>query len=47
MISQGARNMVTGQWWPSVFPGLALGLTVYGYAVVGDGLRRYLDPTKR
>lgn len=47
MISQGARNMITGQWWPSVFPGLALGLTVYGYAVVGDGLRRYLDPTKR
>lgn len=47
MISIGARNMITGQWWPSVFPGLALGLTVYGYAVVGDGLRRYLDPTKR
>lgn len=47
MISQGARNMITGQWQPSVFPGLALGLTVYGYAVVGDGLRRFLDPTKR
>lgn len=47
MISQGARNMITGHWQPSIFPGLALGLTVYGYAVVGDGLRRYLDPTKR
>jgi peptide/nickel transport system permease protein len=47
MISQGARNMITGQWWPSLFPGLALGLTVLGYAIVGDGLRQYLDPTKR
>lgn len=47
MISVGARNMITGQWWPSVFPGLALGTTVLGYALVGDGLRYYLDPTKR
>jgi peptide/nickel transport system permease protein len=47
MISQGARNMVTGQWWPSLFPGLALGVTVLGYAIVGDGMRQYLDPTKR
>ena len=47
MISIGAPNMMTGQWWTAFFPGLALGLTVLGYALVGDGLRDYMDPAKR
>jgi peptide/nickel transport system permease protein len=47
MISIGAPNMMTGQWWTAFFPGLALGLTVLGYALFGDGLRDYLDPMKR
>lgn len=47
MISDGAQNLITGQWWPSVFPGLALGIIVLGYALVGDGLRLYLDPARR
>ena len=47
MISIGAPNMMTGQWWTAFFPGLALGVTVLGYALVGDGLRDYLDPVKR
>jgi len=47
MISDGAQNLITGQWWPSVFPGLALGIVVLGYAIVGDGLRFYLDPSRR
>jgi peptide/nickel transport system permease protein len=47
MISDGAQNLITGQWWPSVFPGIALGIVVLGYALVGDGLRLYLDPARR
>lgn len=47
MIAIGAPNMMTGQWWTALFPGLALGLTILGYALVGDGLRYYLDPTHR
>ena len=47
MISDGAQNLITGQWWPSVFAGLVLGIVVLGYALVGDGLRLYLDPTRR
>lgn len=47
MISIGAPNMMTGQWWTAFFPGLALGLTVLGYALVGDGIRQYLDPMNR
>lgn len=47
MISQGATNMITGQWWPALFPGLALASSVLGFSLAGDGLRQYLDPTKR
>jgi peptide/nickel transport system permease protein len=47
MIAIGAPNMMTGQWWTALFPGLALGLTILGYALVGDGFRYYLDPVNR
>jgi peptide/nickel transport system permease protein len=47
MISIGAPNMMTGQWWTALFPGLTLAITVVGYALVGDGLQEYLDPVKR
>ena len=47
MIAIGAPNMMTGQWWTALFPGIALGLTIFGYALVGDGLKDYLDPTKK
>ena len=47
MISQGASTMITGQWWLAVFPGLALASAVFGFALVGDGLRVYLDPKQR
>jgi peptide/nickel transport system permease protein len=47
MIAIGAPNMMTGQWWTALFPGLALAVTILGYALVGDGLGYYLDPTHR
>lgn len=47
MISIGAPNMMTGQWWTAFFPGLALGITVLGYALFGDGVRAYMDPVNR
>jgi peptide/nickel transport system permease protein len=47
MISIGAPNMMTGQWWTALFPGLTLAVTVVGYALVGDSLQEYLDPVKR
>ncbi len=47
MISIGAPNMITGEWWTSVFPGVFLGVTVLGFALLADGLRTYLDPTRR
>jgi peptide/nickel transport system permease protein len=47
MISIGAPNMMTGQWWTALFPGLALAVTTLGYALVGDGIQDFMDPTKR
>ncbi len=47
MIAIGAPNMMTGQWWTALFPGLALGITILGYALVGEGLREYFDPVRR
>jgi peptide/nickel transport system permease protein len=31
-------------WWADVFPGLAIGLAVAGFLLLGDGLRASLDP---
>jgi peptide/nickel transport system permease protein len=40
MISAGVDDMIQGQWWPSVFPGVAISLTVFGFAALGNGLER-------
>lgn len=47
MISIGAPNIMTGEWWPAVFPGIFLSITVLGFAMVGNELRYLLDPTRR
>jgi peptide/nickel transport system permease protein len=47
MISEGASLMVTGQWWLSLFPGIAILVTVLIFNLVGDGLRDLLDPRMR
>jgi peptide/nickel transport system permease protein len=44
MISTGAKYMITGQWWSSLFPGIALGLIVFTFGVVGETLGRVLQP---
>ena len=46
MISYG-RNYLPTWWWYSVFPGLAIYLTVLGFNLLGDGLRDLLDPRSR
>ncbi|MEM8741850.1 MAG: ABC transporter permease [Pseudomonadota bacterium] len=44
MISTGANQIILGEWWPSVFPGLAISLTVFGFAILGNALeQRYGD----
>jgi len=38
-VSEGASNIVTGEWWTSVFPGMAITLAVVAFNLLGDGLR--------
>jgi peptide/nickel transport system permease protein len=47
MIAVGSKNVYTGEWWPSVFPGIALALTVLGFALLGEALVHATDPTRR
>jgi peptide/nickel transport system permease protein len=46
MISEG-RNFISTQPWLSLFPGLAILLTVGAFNVLGDALRDTLDPRLR
>ena len=39
MIAAGKDGIIIGQWWPSVFPGLAMSLCVFGFAVVGEAIQ--------
>jgi len=43
----GSRDYLNVAWWMSVFPGLALTLTVLTVNLLGDWLRDYLDPALR
>lgn len=47
MISIGASGMITGHWWPVVFPGIVLGLLVFGLAMLGEGIVLIIDPRNR
>jgi peptide/nickel transport system permease protein len=38
MIALGSQQIILGEWWQSVFPGIAISLTVFGFATVGHGL---------
>ncbi|WP_434310102.1 ABC transporter permease [Hominifimenecus sp. rT4P-3] len=43
MLSAG-RSLIRYNWWLTLFPGLAIMITVYGFNLFGDGLRDALDP---
>jgi peptide/nickel transport system permease protein len=47
MIAMGFQNVVTGQWWPSIFPGLALALTVFGLGRIGASILAWSNPRER
>ncbi|MFN8475361.1 MAG: ABC transporter permease [Anaerolineae bacterium] len=43
MLSDG-KNFMRTSWWLTVFPGLAVFVTVLAFNVLGDALREVLDP---
>jgi peptide/nickel transport system permease protein len=47
MISAGASQMITGEWWTALFPGFFMGLTVFGFSMMGQALTELIDPLNR
>lgn len=46
MVSTG-RSFLLHQWWVPTFPGLAILLAVFGFNLLGDGIRDISDPHLR
>ncbi len=46
MLTEGKDNIEIA-WWLSVFPGVAILITVMGYNLLGEGIRDTLDPRLR
>lgn len=44
MLQQARSGGQGFVWWMAIFPGLAIFLTVYAYALIGDAVRDALDP---
>jgi peptide/nickel transport system permease protein len=47
MLQDGQRELLFGAWWLTLFPGLAIFLTVLSFNVLGDALRDAMDPRHR
>jgi len=46
MVSVGSQQMILGVWWVSLFPGLAIVLSVLSFALLADAVRDYFDPRR-
>lgn len=44
IMLSGAQQYITTAWWYSLFPGLAIMVTVLGFNLLGDSIRDALDP---
>lgn len=47
MISYGRDYIISGEWWMTVFPGIAIATVIFGFFLLGDGLRDAFDPHGR
>ncbi len=44
MLAEARNYLLSGEWWLSVYPGLAIAISVIAFNLLGDGLRDVLDP---
>ena len=44
ILSESMKYLVLGEWWLALFPGLALVLIVVLFYLLGENLRRLIDP---
>ena len=47
MLNNGRSYMRSGEWWMTIYPGLAIFITVMCINLLGSGLRDALDPRLR
>lgn len=47
MIAMGYQSIITGHWWPSIFPGLALAIAIFGFSLIGSSVEVLADPVRR
>jgi len=47
MLSEGRDGLFSGHWWLITFPGFAIAMLVMSFNLLGDWLRRRLDPNLR
>lgn len=47
MISIGAPQIITGQWWVAAFPGFAIVLTVLSFSLLGQAIEFFSNPRQR
>ncbi len=47
MIADARGYIISGEWWLSTFPGIAIATSILGFNLFGDGLRDVLDPRLR
>ncbi|WP_342359645.1 ABC transporter permease [Terrarubrum flagellatum] len=47
LMLSNARGYMPDQWWTAIFPGLAIFIAVFGFNLLGDGLRDVFDPKAR
>jgi peptide/nickel transport system permease protein len=47
LIASGFQFLLSGEYWISFFPGVALLLLVFSINIIGDRLRESLDPRRR
>lgn len=45
ILAEAMKHIATGKWWLALFPGLLLILTVLLFYVIGDNLKKLLNPT--
>lgn len=44
VLSEAMQYLITGKWWLALFPGLLLVFTVVLFYIMGESLRKMLDP---
>jgi peptide/nickel transport system permease protein len=44
LVSEGARDIISGQWWTAFFPGAVIVVAAFSFNLIGDSLRDVAAP---